>query len=810
MKKNNNSLLITIISGAVFCFVLMGMVFLFSGKTNNLKSNTSSLNSEINLGDTCYGDWTLQSDYGDYVSGTCSTTAEPTSSTSGTSYVQCTDNQSPGSSVCPSAYISSGCHKARTWIKEEITCPASAPVITCKSNVVYNGTNQTVATCTGGTIIQGGSGLNAGDYHVRCQGDGGLVTKDCVMAKADATITDFDGFELVVGGSKQLNASGPSTVSYSVVSGDSYINLSSDSVTGIAAGTATVRATTEATTNYNAGSKDITVTVTEATVVCNPNEYKVNNKCISCPDGYKASGTREDCYIDVSAGSYLVGGTTQIISCPANTYSLGGRYYLSGGGSDDVVGTESCKSCGAGKTSPIGSTSYSACVTIDDSNSGCSVSISTTAKTVSPNTNECPSDNRYPDSWTVHVEVSGAGCNGATLTMSGDGAEKSGGSESHTVSNGQGFNFIYHATTCCKTAKVTATVTKDNKKLDGKSVTVATSKGWYKASSDVCRPTSEYEANPHSFAEADDQEKDVYYIALNNTKCSGQREVDIYRRGCGGGSTPTAACYQDASGKYHWTAYPQSSWTKTNLDYANCKDEEVKIPYCYVDDDNNYYWTTDPATNWKKIAGITKESDCKEIEDDACYIDTNGNYTWGKHAKDSGYTLVTSIKDADSCKAPVATEACYKNNQDDYIWTTTAPDGYTKVDNVKTPAECAPVEAPACYLYGNNFVWGKYKNVTGYIIIENITDEASCNLPGNDACYVDTSGNYVWGKYENDPKYTLVPSITEMSQCIGGGGDVPVPPTGISASRLVYVFMVILMAFGIGFIYYSSAVKRNS
>ena len=52
-----------------------------------------------------------------------------------------------------------------------------------------------------------------------------------------------------------------------------------------------------------------------------------------------------------------------------------------------------------------------------------------------------------------------------------------------------------------------------------------------------------------------------------------------------------------------------------------------------------------------------------------------------------------------------------------------------------TPVE-APVEAPACYLYGNNFVWGKYKNVTGYIIIENICSYEQFKYMGGKIDYV--------------------------------------------------------------------------
>ena len=53
----------------------------------------------------------------------------------------------------------------------------------------------------------------------------------------------------------------------------------------------------------------------------------------------------------------------------------------------------------------------------------------------------------------------------------------------------------------------------------------------------------------------------------------------------------------------------------------------------------------------------------------------------------------------------------------------------------------------------------------------------------------------------------MVPSVTEISQC---NNDVPTPKTAINVSTLLYVFMAILMAFGIGFIYYSSILKKNN
>ena len=178
----------------------------------------------------------------------------------------------------------------------------------------------------------------------------------------------------------------------------------------------------------------------------------------------------------------------------------------------------------------------------------------------------------------------------------------------------------------------------------------------------------------------------------------------------------------------------------------------------------------------------------------------------GKYAKTTGYTLITSITDSNLCKTPTPDEACYKNGNS-YAWTSTPPEGYSKVEGVTKPEDCAPEEPPACYLHGSEFVWGKYDRITGYIKLEDIESESECKRPEEDACYVDKDGNYVWGSYGSDSKYTLVPSVTEMSQC---KSDVPVPSTGISISKLVYIFMAILMACGVGFIYYSSVVRKNN
>ncbi len=575
-----------------------------------------------------------------------------------------------------------------------------------------------------------------------------------------------------------------------------------------------------------------------------PNTYWNGTSCISCPNGFRATATIPTCHMTIPAGSYYnpAAGSTVISSCPAGTYSSGGTYYASGNNSSSLT---NCTSCPSGTTSPIGSKSKSACVAPSGE---CTLTVTSSATTVSPSTDKCPSDNRYPDTWTVTVKVTGDGCTGATLTMGGTGAERSGSSGDHKVTNGQTFNFLYRATTCCSTATATATLTKDGKTIASGSKTVTTSSGWKLSTTDQCVTTSEYNSNPHSEKEADDQGKDVYYIAKNNSNpdCVGNRVVDIYRRGCGGGggTTYSYCCAKNDGSSYVWysgqrTRSCPAEYTLDSTKNVNtCK--TVPVPACYVDSEEGYHWTNDPEDSWVKVVGVTKETDCKKEETPACYKDPNGNYTWGKFARIENYTLITSINNEELCHNPETGEACYKNVYDDYQWTSEVPkecinknscwvprsnqetggtckyttqnacedvEGYKVVTSATKPEECTPPENPACYLHGQEFVWGKYENVTGYIKLDDIDAEIYCKLPPEEACYKDPDGGYVWGEYSNDDGYKLIPSITNIEQC---NNDVPTPATGLDVSKIIYISMAILMAFGIGFIYYSSVMKKET
>lgn len=327
---------------------------------------------------------------------------------------------------------------------------------------------------------------------------------------------------------------------------------------------------------------------------------------------------------------------------------------------------------------------------------------------------------------------------------------------------------------------------------------------------------------------------------LANTYTSGATFYCV--AGTSGGSSGekfSFCCVSTDGSKYNWQVdkterqCPSGYNIDTSKNQASC---QTPIPACYKDSDGNYHWTADNEPSWELIPTVSKERDCQKEESPACYKKPDGTYTWGKHASTTGYTLVTAITTQEACDSA---GACYKNNFNNYKWSATKPDecieksscwvpqtnpevgdtciyndkasceateGYKEVEGATKPEDCAPDETPACYLHDGIFEWGKYEKVTGYILIENIATDKYCKTPGAEACYKDPDGDYVWGDFANDDGYEIIASITDISKC---GSDVPVKKTGLDASKMLYVFMAILMAAGIGFIYYSSVLKQN-
>ena len=528
------------------------------------------------------------------------------------------------------------------------------------------------------------------------------------------------------------------------------------------------------------------------------NSYWVNNSCVTCPSGYKAESGKNNgkCYITVPAGSYLEeANSTSITKCAPGSYSTG---------KDVILGNSyTCTSCGSGKTSSLGATSSSQCYVKED-DSQCTVTATTDTGTMKVS---------YGSHFNVNVQVSGKGCNGQTITLTTSNATLAGSKTVYDVSDGSGFNFIVNVdekNTCTSTASLTATLT--NKKSATASVTTIVD--WHKQTSNKCVLKSSIDGKSLSRAEAERKGEDIYYIVLNNNDCGGTtgtntetRKVDVWVRGCGSdNSTPPKTpvhntyCYTNGT-DYVWEESAPSGYTKVDgvTQKSRC------IPACYSDG-TNFEWTNNPKTGYTQVTTITTDTACR-AEEPACYL-YNGNYIWGKYQSTVGYVLQTSIKDENYCVTPEDNPelACYKNADDDYIWTETAPDGYTKVDDIDNPNACSAPEEPACYLYNNQYVWGAYGRLTGYSLISSILDENHCVKP-NSACYISDDGNYVWGDYSLDNYYTLIKDINSKNACLP---IEDVPKTDLDVAKVLYIGMSVLLVAGIGFIYYVNYSKKKN
>ena len=124
-----------------------------------------------------------------------------------------------------------------------------------------------------------------------------------------------------------------------------------------------------------------------------------------------------------------------------------------------------------------------------------------------------------------------------------------------------------------------------------------------------------------------------------------------------------------------------------------------------------------------------------------------------------------------------------------------------------TPTPTPTPKYSFCCVKDNKYQWLTNQSSKvcpeGYSIDETKNSSTCKTAP---ACYICTNDEYVWGEYSNDDNCRIVPSITEQSQC---KNVIPVKPTGVSVSAIIYACIAALMAFGIAFIYYSTILKQN-
>ena len=546
------------------------------------------------------------------------------------------------------------------------------------------------------------------------------------------------------------------------------------------------------------------------TTGCNvPNTYNVGtDECKECPVGYVATVDHPTCHINVPAGSYLVNaGGTAINACKAGTYSNATIV--------DLGQISTCTSCGSGMSSPLGAKSSSECYSTEgvDSNM-CDVSVSTTASNVSYTGGNGTSVNDYNMTsgyFTAHVSVYGKGCNGLTMSLSVANGSSTAVGKTFNVSNGSSYNFIVNVDSsnkCSSSTTVTARLSNGN----SDSATVNTTVDWHLAQADVCVDSLGYTSRTAAESAPDD----TYYIVLNNTKCPGKYEVDIWTKGCGSGGNssvpanpstspepsvpadpstppePSYACYANAPSIENATSAAWLTGSTSALPYLIVNISEADcVPYACYSNGSDYKWDKVAPSGYSKVANVLASEKCIP-ESDACYIDSSGKYHWGKYKNNSGYTLITSIIDQTKCKK-IDNPACYSDGTT-FIWDNVIPGpGYSIVDNVNEATDCHPYENPACYYVNDGFVWGQYATKSGYILVGGINEKKYCNA----GCYVDKNNEYVWGNYSDDDNYTLVIDITDSNRC---GYTPDVPKTSLNTQMIVYIATAIMSVAGIYFV----------
>lgn len=492
---------------------------------------------------------------------------------------------------------------------------------------------------------------------------------------------------------------------------------------------------------------------------------------LSCPSGIIMLGETIACTYSTSGTATLA--NYSITGVGTATGSIDGKYLNITAPSGATVGGITVY----GITSD-GNRTNSVSLIISDSSipSTCQISISTgsVSTSVSSETNDI---NSY---YTVNVNVKGADCGGQKITYTATNSKNNPPAAEYTILDGHTSyttSFKVYTKTSCSASTTTATLTNKN----SSKVTISESqvKTDWKSTDGHCETSPAYT----SFEAADRVGANVYYTnygACENDAGNGYR-TKWTRGGCGSSGSYSFCCVKNDGSGQSWLTGQSSKKCPEGYTLDSTKNSNtcLKTFACYKDSDNNTYWTSEPQPSWVVVS--KPELECKDQE--ACFEDPTGQRFWGKYYDQitNGYILITSIKDEDTCTNPSDSDACYINNSDitDYRWSKLPIDGYTKVEGVTDAKECQP---EACYIEKekNEFTFGKYKDNDNYIP--------------------------VYKTIEVDGEYIDV-LITDKKECTN---EVPVPPTDFDVAKLVYVFMAILMACGIAFIYYSTVAKKQN
>ena len=810
--KSNKSVLIASISGIVVCIVCVGLLFLLAPKGNNNEIRITENNDEISLGES-----------------SCRTTYSCASGLTKVGTSDCCDfiiDDLPNAQECSSVggTLKGGkcwqaCYSATTskycdcWYAESggKTC-RQVEVQTSSCSGIYT---DSASSCHSKMSCSSTEYIN-NNQCTSCGTGMKARTQNCDSSKADCCIPEEkkDCWYVDDGDRNcekvELNVTTCPSGYYSET--ECYNRLSCGSNEYI---------------NNNGACQSCGSKVLKSSK-CHGSESECCESKSACPAAYpNYSSTVGKCYKSVSAGHYVSNESTgQVSSCDAGFWMIEHNAYA------DTA--DRCASCPDGQYSATGASKCSNCSELTGK-SYCTSShtVAICNGNVNDDHTSCDNDESISIECPMAIKV---GTSGSCTLNASSGVTIStiNISDSKVLTASKSSNIVISINgKALGTAKIT--VRASNNKT-AEAVVSVTSDASSSTSCTIKFKTADGSSNITSCKTLDSGSISRTCIPVNtcvswsivecNGKdCSNQTKIgydDIINNKC---NITTYYCLGGSS--VHPTSTPVPTPTPT-----------PKISRCYIDSDNNYHWTSSPEPSWK----IAKDDDGNEITNkdlcppkDACYIDSNGEYIWGEYSAKPGYTYVSEITDKDSCKKD-ETYACYRMDSEyscykkdsDYVLAKQAPEGYTKEDDKskcgneyiwskedktgyeKTGLPYNKCENPACYYYekDNKRVWGYYSKINGYYLL---VDENDIPLPQdqcrNDMCYKDPDGDYVWGDHEDEEGFTPLPEITEISEC---GPEVPTPKTDINVSRVVYVFIAILMVSGIGFIYYSTIMKKDN
>lgn len=803
MKEQYKSILLAVVSGIVACVVCAGVIFILPTNKSNLKGNENLLpnNEEVIVGDTSCATSELgcPANYTEFP-GSPNQCIGPKISEK--SAEECT-----GSGEV--YYQGTGCYPV---VSKQTICTSCNPGAYLMSNGTCHSCPEDMY-CAGGTAQPTTYSCEHYDEVQHCPSTCHWYNDGCHAEKL-AGFVDAHGVTVVVGQSSSIGATTSGTASYTLVNGEDKITLSGDTVTGVAVGSATIRITSAANNTYTAASKNITVTVV-APATC----YKlVANQCrpetvegTTCDNASGYYTTEQECnthIVTCPAGEGYDPGSYRCMTCSAGYYSpendgvchqCGPNEFSSSGSASCTTITAPCCKNPYGNATEL--TTLAECqaavssgATVSPGRCSARAVASVTASytgTVYLNASEYNYDNGVPDeagqygfktvTYTA-VDEHGHAIDSSRINWSTNVTGSVASVVSATV-NSSSYVVTYKGRGCVRgTSEVSATATGING-ISGS-----------KTSPSMTIKVNEYTRWRQSNWNAENSNNwPLLADGVDHEQCNSvsdpyeENGVTKYRYrynrcGCGGGTTTYSfCCVANDGSNYNWLTGQSSKTCPSGytIDTTKTSATCLKTYACYKDSNNSVHWTSMPEASWVRVD--KPESECKDQE--ACFENPAGTRLWGKFYDQivNGYKLITTIKDPATCLYPTEEDACYVNNDDptDYRWASTALDGYTKLEGVTDVEACQP---ELCYINKekNEFEFGKFKNNDNYIPVYKTIEK--------DGAYVDVL-------------------ISDIKECTT---EVPVPPTALDVSKLVYVFMGILMACGIAFIYYSTVTKKQN